>query len=127
MQVDPNKPTLKAPGIKLLKLKYDETPSKSAFKFNLRRYTEDLNLLKHDVSLAKTQPAPHLSHLPGYLRGSRKTGEPAAAGGGDAGGSEGGGAGGGKGKKKRDAPDATFADVGEDEAGACICSQFSIT
>ena len=35
---------------------------------------EDLNLLKHDVSLSKTAPAPHLSHLPGYLRGRKKLG-----------------------------------------------------
>ena len=40
MQVEPTKPVLKAPGIKLLKLEYDEPLSKFAFKFNLRRYTE---------------------------------------------------------------------------------------
>ena len=40
MQVDPIKPTLKAPGTERLKLKYDEPPSNFAFKFNLRRYTE---------------------------------------------------------------------------------------
>ena len=34
------KPMLKAPGIKRLRLKYDESPSKFAFKFNLRRYTK---------------------------------------------------------------------------------------
>jgi hypothetical protein len=39
VQVDPIKPTSKAPGTKLLKLKYDELPSNFAFKFNLRRYT----------------------------------------------------------------------------------------
>ena len=39
MQVDPIKPTLKAPGIKLLKLKYDEVLSSSALKFNVRRHT----------------------------------------------------------------------------------------
>jgi len=38
VQVDPIKPTLKAPGIKLSKLKYGKPLSKSAFKFNLRRY-----------------------------------------------------------------------------------------
>ena len=43
MQVDPIKSTLKAPGIKLLKLKYDEPLSNFAFKFNLRRYIEELN------------------------------------------------------------------------------------
>jgi len=35
--VDPMKPTLKAPGIKLLKLKYVKPLSKFGFKFNLRR------------------------------------------------------------------------------------------
>ena len=39
MQVDSIKPTLKAPGIKRLKLKYDEPLSNFAFKFNLRRYS----------------------------------------------------------------------------------------
>jgi hypothetical protein len=39
VQVDPIKHTLKAPGIQLLKLKHDKPLSKSAFKFNLRRYT----------------------------------------------------------------------------------------
>ena len=38
MQLDPIKPTLKAPGIKLLKLKYDKLLSNFASKFNLRRY-----------------------------------------------------------------------------------------
>jgi hypothetical protein len=42
-QVDPIKPTLKAPGTKRLKLKYDEPLSKFAFKFNLRRYSEEGN------------------------------------------------------------------------------------
>jgi hypothetical protein len=40
VQVEPIKPTLKAPGIKLLKLKHDEPLSNVAFKFNLRRYTK---------------------------------------------------------------------------------------
>jgi hypothetical protein len=39
VQVDPIKPTVKAPGTKRLKLKYDATLSKFAFKFNLRRYS----------------------------------------------------------------------------------------
>jgi hypothetical protein len=39
VQVDPIKHTLKAPGITRLKLSHDESPSKVAFKFNLRRYT----------------------------------------------------------------------------------------
>ena len=39
VQVDPIKPTLKAPGIKRLKLKHDKPLSNVAFKFNLHRYT----------------------------------------------------------------------------------------
>jgi len=39
VQVDPVKPTLKAPGTNLLTLKCDEPLSSFAFKFNLRRYT----------------------------------------------------------------------------------------
>jgi superfamily II DNA/RNA helicase len=42
---------------------------------------EDLNLLKHDVSLAKHPALPHLSHLPGYLRGTRKRVDGGTAGG----------------------------------------------
>jgi hypothetical protein len=38
VQVDPIKPTFKAPGIELLKLEYDKPLSKPALKFNLRRY-----------------------------------------------------------------------------------------
>ena len=38
VQVDPIKPTLKAPGTKRLKLKCDEPLSNFAFNFNLRRY-----------------------------------------------------------------------------------------
>ena len=40
MQVDPIKPRLKPNGTKRLKLKRNELLSISAFKFNLRRYTE---------------------------------------------------------------------------------------
>jgi hypothetical protein len=39
VQVPPIKPTLKAPGIKGLKLRCDDPPSNFAFKFNFRRYT----------------------------------------------------------------------------------------
>ena len=52
MQDDPIKPTLKAPGIKLLKLKYDKPLSNVAFTFNLRRYSLDsefLNALPPDL------------------------------------------------------------------------------
>jgi len=40
VQVDPIKPTLKAPGIKLLKLKYGKRLTNFGFKFNLRRYNK---------------------------------------------------------------------------------------
>jgi len=36
------KPKLKAPGTERLKLKHDNLPSKLAFKFNLRRYIQEL-------------------------------------------------------------------------------------
>ena len=39
VQVDPFKPTLKAPVSKRLKLKYDILLSNFAFRFNLRRYS----------------------------------------------------------------------------------------
>jgi hypothetical protein len=39
VQVDPIKPTLKAPGTKRLKLKGDDLLSSFGFKFNLCRYT----------------------------------------------------------------------------------------
>ena len=39
VQVDPIKPTLKAPGTKRLKLEYDELLSSFAFSFNLRRFS----------------------------------------------------------------------------------------
>ena len=38
MQVDPIKPTLKAPGAERLKLKCDVLLSNDAFKFNMRHY-----------------------------------------------------------------------------------------
>jgi hypothetical protein len=40
VQVDPIKPTLKAPGTKRLKLNYDAPLSSFAFKLDLRRYRE---------------------------------------------------------------------------------------
>jgi len=39
VQVDPIKPTLKAPGSKLLKPEHDKLLSNFVFNFNLRRYT----------------------------------------------------------------------------------------
>jgi hypothetical protein len=43
VQVDPNKPELKAPGTQRLKLQYDKRLSNFAFKFNLRRYVMKSN------------------------------------------------------------------------------------
>ena len=40
MQADPIKPTLKPPGTKLLRLKYEKVVSNLAFNFNLRRYSK---------------------------------------------------------------------------------------
>jgi hypothetical protein len=42
VRVAPFKSTLKEPGIKLLKLNYDKPHQRNAFKFNLRRYIEDV-------------------------------------------------------------------------------------
>jgi len=39
VQVDPINPTLKAPGVQRLKLKYEELLSNFGVKFNSRRYT----------------------------------------------------------------------------------------
>ena len=39
VQVDPIKPTLKAPGTKRLKLKWDDPLSSFGFNFNLRHYS----------------------------------------------------------------------------------------
>jgi len=44
VQLDPVKPTLKAPGTMPLTLKYDKLPSNSAFNFDLRRYTKVVEL-----------------------------------------------------------------------------------
>jgi len=44
VQVDPVQPTLKAPGTKRLKLKYDDLVSNFTFKFNLRRYNKGMNV-----------------------------------------------------------------------------------
>ena len=44
MQVDPMKPKLKPPGYQGLKLEFAGLLSNFAFKFNLRRYTEHVEL-----------------------------------------------------------------------------------
>ena len=58
MQVDPIKPTLKAPGSKRLKLEHEKLLSNFAFNFNLRRYTEgipdkQIKMLSEDVPCAE--------------------------------------------------------------------------
>jgi hypothetical protein len=53
VQLGPIKPTLTAPGIKLLKLKYDEPLSNFAFKFNLRRYLLAVRTLFFNLVLGR--------------------------------------------------------------------------
>ena len=57
MQVDPIKPTLKAPATMLLKLKCGELLSRFSFKFNLRRYTKGRKLVPR---VAMTAPSVNL-------------------------------------------------------------------
>ena len=59
MQVDPIKPTLKAPGTERLNLKFDEMLSIFAFNSNLRRYISVLNL--------PSLPAPRYSLRASYV------------------------------------------------------------
>ena len=75
MQVDPIKPTLKAPGTKRLRLQYVEPLSNLSFKFNLCRHILAIliSALCHDVD------HPGLSNK--FLLSTR---EPAAAGGAEA-------------------------------------------
>ena len=48
--VDPNKPTLKAPGSRRLKLEDEKKLSNFAFKFNLRRYTVGFTALTQRIA-----------------------------------------------------------------------------
>jgi hypothetical protein len=48
MQVDPIKPTLKAPGSKRLKLEHVNLLSNFAFRFNLHRYSQGLEELTRE-------------------------------------------------------------------------------
>jgi len=62
VQVDPIKPTLKAPGIERLKLIRDDPHSNFGFAFNLRRYNwgADLPPLRHpegEAPAANPHPA----------------------------------------------------------------------
>ena len=57
MQVDPTRPKLKPPGIKLLKLKCDTLPLNFAFKFNLRRNNQAVALDPEDVSFITNKAA----------------------------------------------------------------------
>ena len=58
VQVDPIKPTLKAPGTQRLKPYYGEPPSNFAFKFNLRHYNEG----EEEEEEEKPAPPPSKSH-----------------------------------------------------------------
>ena len=77
MQVDPIRPTLKAPGSKRLKRKCDEAPSHCAFKLNLRRYIKAIYL---ELKLPNAEVATKLAALRG--------GGSADGGGGGAGGAD---------------------------------------
>jgi len=55
VQVDSIKPTLKVPGITLLKLKYDKSLSKFGFKFNLRRYNSEIDAVVDAAAAAARQ------------------------------------------------------------------------
>jgi len=70
VQAQPMKPTLKAPGSMHLKLKYDESPSKFAFKFNLRRYTECLRDRSNSTrrEFSDFSSLAHLSAMVGWCR-----------------------------------------------------------
>ena len=58
VQVEPIKPTLKAPGSERSKLKYDEPLSTLAFNFNMRRYTKELSYAHAvEASALRTQLA----------------------------------------------------------------------
>jgi len=46
VQVDPIKPLLNTPGTKRLKLKCDVLLSTAAFKFNLRRYMKEVDVVR---------------------------------------------------------------------------------
>ena len=59
MQVDPIKPTLKAPGRTRLNIKYDEPLSNFAFKFKLRRYSKAGTVPLKGGDGADNEVAPH--------------------------------------------------------------------
>jgi len=76
VQVDPIKPTLKPPGTKRLKLKFDVLLSTFAFKINLRRYNlgieeVDSVAVKRVARLAVSAPLP-----PGWTESTDDGGEP---------------------------------------------------
>jgi hypothetical protein len=58
VQVDPIKPTLKAPGTKLLKLKYVGSLSNFAFNFNLCRCTKAVAHVTRDYLSLGIKAAP---------------------------------------------------------------------
>jgi hypothetical protein len=63
VQVDPIKPTLKAPESKRLKLKCDEPLLNFAFNFNLRRYMLEPATLLFAISMLRRLARPHTPPL----------------------------------------------------------------
>ena len=72
VQVDPIKPTLKAPVIKLSKLTCDKPLSKFAFKFRLRRYT--VGARGRSAAAAAPRTVAPLAAGPAYRTGASTTG-----------------------------------------------------
>ena len=69
MQVDPIKPTFKAPGSKRLKLEHENPVPNFAFNFNLRRYKEaqeqQMNQNMYAQLLPAALPAPGMETTQG--------------------------------------------------------------
>jgi len=68
LQVDPIKPTLKAPGTKRFRLSCNKLLSNVVFKFNLRRYSVDavlthVQVLRDAVTELLASPAPFAAAL----------------------------------------------------------------
>ena len=69
MQVDPIKPTLKPPGTKRFKLKYDVPLSFFAFKCNSCRYNQvAMTKARTEFDSQNARYGPNLRSFPGYLK-----------------------------------------------------------
>jgi hypothetical protein len=64
VRLGPIKPPLKAPGIKRLKLKYDDPLSKFGFKFNLRRYIMVLRQAGEPIAVSAVLDCPEKVIIP---------------------------------------------------------------